>query len=183
MQITTNLDELSNGIHDPRILALLRHWQNVRSGRFASIAELDLTAIPATLPLLYVILVPPRRQLRPEQIQYRFVGEEVAKSLGIYATGMTVAEVLTRDAAENFTAAIGGFLKDPCILHSVHVNHLPNVTEIRTERLILPMSGTDGSLDAFAVAFSTLERSPLNRLHEKSENQNVWVETLRKFRL
>jgi hypothetical protein len=183
MQITSNMDELSSGIRDPRISAVFRVWQESRQSRFVHLADMPWDTIPNALPLIYLIEVPPRKKLKASSIRYIFVGEIVAKSLGIDATGMTIAEVLARPAAESFRLAIDGLLRDPCILHSLHVNHLPNVTEVRTERLVLPISDNDNGIEAFCVAFSTLERSPLNRLHEKSDAREAWPETLRKLRL
>lgn len=177
------MSELSASIRDPRIASVFRLWQECRSRRFVRPGDLDINSIPGSLPLLYVIDVPPLKQLTPERIRYQYVGQEVARSLGIDATGMTIAEVLARPAAASFTSAIGGLLRDPCILHSVHVNHLPNVAEVRTERLILPVSESSDVVEGFCVAFSKLERSPLNRLHEKSDAQEVWPETLHKLRL
>jgi hypothetical protein len=183
MQITTHMSELSAGIRDPRISNVLRLWQECQKSRFVRPGDLDLNAIPSSLPLLYVIGVPPLKQLTPDRIRYQFVGQDVARSLGIDATGMTVAEVLTRPSAASFTSAIGGLLRDPCVLHSIHVDHLPNITEMRTERLILPISDSKEVVEGFCVAFSKMERSPLNRLHEKSDAQEAWTETLRKLRL
>ncbi len=183
MEIVSNTDTIATGLRDPRITVLFELWLENKQARFVRREALTLQRISSTLPLLYVIDVPSLRELKADRIRYRFVGVDVASSLGINATGMSVGEVLTRSAADSFTSAISGLMKDPCILHSVHINHLPNVSEIRTERLMLPISERGDEINGFCVAFSKLERSPLNLMHEKIDEHVAWPETLRKFRL
>ncbi len=184
MKLVATMAEMRAGINDPRLGELCRHWQETyEQASYVDYENLNFEAIPHTLPLLFLIDVPTIFELTPERIRYRFVGMEVARSLGIDATGMTIAEVITQDAAQDFTLAIKGLLKKTCILHSIHTNNVPNVTEIRTERLVLPMSERSGRITGFSIAYSRLQRSPHNRLHEKSTAQTVWPEIVRKLLL
>ena len=94
MEIVSNTDTIATGLRDPRITALFELWLENKQARFVRREALTLQRISSTLPLLYVIEVPSLRELKADRIRYRFVGVDVASSLGINPTGMSVGEVL-----------------------------------------------------------------------------------------